>query len=77
MPADIALDTDYMAELQDGKTLQEYFGPTTQTLGGIQSSDCEERQQGVLSEIPKPPDLKQDTKNCTRTQEQEVQFTDW
>jgi len=45
IPADIALDIDYMTELQRRESLTGFLGSRTRTLEGIESSNCEERQQ--------------------------------
>jgi len=63
MPADIALDTDYMAELQRRENFAGYFGPTTRTLEEFNRQIVKGASKALV-EIPKPPDLKRDTKNC-------------
>jgi hypothetical protein len=63
MPADIALDTDYMTELQRRDNFAGYLGPRTRTLEESNRQIVKSASKPLLA-VPPPPDLKRDEKNC-------------
>jgi hypothetical protein len=63
MPADIALDIDYMTELQRRESFAGFPGARTRTLEESNRQIVKSASDPLLV-VPKPPDLKRDTKNC-------------
>ncbi len=63
MPADIALDTDYMTELQRRESFAGFPGATTRTLEESNRQIVKSASNPLLA-TPPPPDLKRDAKNC-------------
>jgi len=63
LPADIALDIDYMTELQRREGLSGYFGGRTQTREESNRKIVKSASNPLVA-VPKPPDLKRDAKNC-------------
>jgi hypothetical protein len=63
MPADIALDTDYMTELQRRESLGGFLGSRPRTLEESNRQIMKSASDPLLA-TPKRPDLKLVTKNC-------------
>ncbi|MEG9436240.1 hypothetical protein JAO29_08690 [Edaphobacter sp. HDX4] len=63
MPADIALDIDYMTELQRRESLTGFPGAKTRTLEEINRQIVNSASNPLLA-TPRPPDLKLFARNC-------------
>ena len=63
IPADIALDIDYMTELQRRESLTGFLGSRTRTLEESNRQIVKSASNPLLA-ISKPPDLKLAAKNC-------------
>jgi len=63
MAADIALDIDYMKELQRRESFAGFPGARTRTLEESNRQIVRSASNPLLP-IPPPPDLRRDTKNC-------------
>jgi hypothetical protein len=69
-PADIALDHEYMTELQRREALTAFPGTPPRSLEEMRAEILQEAQQPILEGPPPPPDVKAIEAEC-RAQQQE------
>jgi hypothetical protein len=69
-PADIALDNEYMTELQRREALTAFPGTPPRSLEEMRAEILQEAQQTILEGPPPPPDVKAIEERC-RAQQQE------
>ena len=63
-PADIALDTEYMTELQRRESLTAFPGAPTRSLQEMRDEILQEAQHPLLDGPPPPPDAKAIEQDC-------------